>query len=132
MMRSIKTISVFLLVISLITLLACKSDDNDEHEYSSALIEGRWNLVSANVDGEETDRLRGLYFVFLPDTSMQTNILGSERNYKYSLTGEGIQQHSDPPLSYEIRSQSDSLLTMISRIRGADFTIYLSKAKPNR
>ena len=93
-------------------------------------LDGRWELHWAQVNGSETDRLRDLYFVFLPDTSLQTNILGSERNYKYRFDGETISQQSDPALQYLLKSVNDSTMTVETEIRGSVFTIFLDKAKP--
>ncbi|MCB0666148.1 MAG: hypothetical protein KDC80_10015 [Saprospiraceae bacterium] len=118
-----------LLIITLtgISLLTCKKT---EPAVEMDQLEGRWELNWAQVNGAETDRLRNLYFVFLPDTSMQTNILGSERNYKYEFDGEVISQISDPSLQYLLREVNDSTLTFETEIRGSIFTIYLDKSKP--
>lgn len=110
-------------------LITCGCKKN-EPGFSHDQLNGRWELNWAQVNGSETDRLRDLYFVFLPDSSMQTNILGSERNFKYSLDGAVISQMSDPVLSYLLSEVNDSVMTVQSEIRGSLFTIYLEKAKP--
>ena len=115
----------FLCCILLIS--SCKKDDKQHWDGS---LSGRWELNWAQVNETNTDRLRNLYFVFLPDTSMQSNILGSERNYKYSLTGDVITQLGDPELHYKVLDASDTTMTMETEIRGSTFTIYLDKAKP--
>lgn len=94
-------------------------------------IEGRWELERATVNGEGTDRLRNLYFVFLPDTSLQTNIMGSEQNFAYHFLEDNvIQQSSDPQLSYRIEEMTDSTMVMETEIRKSVFTIFLAKVKP--
>ncbi len=118
--------SMICVICSLITC-GCKKNDP---AFSHDQLNGRWELNWAQVNGSETDRLRDLYFVFLPDTSMQTNILGSERNFKYSLDGEVISQMSDPVLSYLLTAVNDSVMTVQTEIRGSVFTIYLDKARP--
>jgi hypothetical protein len=120
-------IGTFIFAATLVTVLAC---EEQAPTFKQAQLDGRWELTWAKVNGAETDRLRDLYFVFLPDTSMQTNILGSERNYKYTFDGEVIAQISDPALHYVLKEMNDSTMTVEAEIRGATFTIYLGKALP--
>jgi hypothetical protein len=112
---------------TLMTILACEKQIST---FEKDQLDGRWELSLAKVNGAETDRLRDLYFVFLPDTSLQTNILGSERNYKYSFDGEIIAQVSDPALNYVLKEMNDSTMTVEAEIRGSIFTIHLGKAQP--
>ncbi|MBK8500762.1 MAG: hypothetical protein IPL46_00380 [Saprospiraceae bacterium] len=112
---------------TLIAVLACEKQAST---FKQDQLDGRWELSLAKVNGAETDRLRDLYFVFLADTSMQTNILGSERNYKYTFDGEVIAQISDPSINYMLKEINDSTMTVEAEIRGATFTIYLGKAQP--
>ncbi len=122
-----RRIGSFLSAAGLLIILGCQKK---EPGFSLEQLDGRWELNWAQVNGSETDRLRDLYFVFLPDTSMQTNILGSERNYKFQFDGQVISQRSDPALSYLLMEVLDSTITMQTEIRGSVFTIYLDKAKP--
>lgn len=109
--------------------LGCRTDE--KKTITSQLLEGRWELQVATVNGEGTDRLRNLYFVFLPDTSLQTNIMGSEQNFKYRLTEDDvIHQSSDPPLVYAISEVTDSTIAVETEIRKSVFSITLAKAKP--
>ena len=114
-------------VSAFILLIGCKQEA--EESWSGELA-GRWELSWAQVNSADTDRLRDLYFVFLPDTSMQSNILGSEKNFKYSVDGDVITQLGDPQLQYQVMAATDTTLTMETEIRGSVFTIYLDKAKP--
>ncbi|NND34593.1 MAG: hypothetical protein HKN76_18550 [Saprospiraceae bacterium] len=111
----------------LITISACKPD---KEEAWDGKLSGRWELNWAQVNDANTDRLRNLYFVFLPDTSMQSNILGSEANFKYKVTGDVITQLGNPELHYKVINTTDTTMTIETEIRGSTFTIYLDKAKP--
>ena len=114
-------ISVFIL------LTGCKQETKESWDGELA---GRWELNWAQVNSAETDRLRDLYFVFLPEMRMLSNILGSEKNFQYEVEGEIITQLGDPQLHYQVMEASDITLTMKTEIRGSVFTIYLDKAKP--
>ena len=114
---------------SLLIVWGCKEA---EQPLDGNQLEGRWELVSASVNGSDTDRLRDLYFVFLPDTSMQTNILGSEANFKYALIDRQLEQKSDPALSYQLQELNDSIIMMSTEIRGSTFEMTLGRAKSNR
>ncbi|MCB0687927.1 MAG: hypothetical protein KDC53_15430 [Saprospiraceae bacterium] len=118
----------FAFTLATISLIwACKKN---EPTVDQAQLGGRWELNWAQINGAETDRLRDLYFVFLPDTSMQTNILGSERNFKFDFDGESIKQHSDPAMEFLIKEVNDSTLTVETEIKGSIFTIYLDRSQP--
>jgi hypothetical protein len=107
--------------------MGCKEDTE---EGWNGELSGRWELSWAQVNSADTDRLRDLYFVFLPDTSMQSNILGSEKNFKYRVQGDKIMQLGDPQLEYQVIAATDTTMTMETEIRGSIFTIFLDKAKP--
>ncbi len=109
-------------------LASCGGDQEPEE---SGSLEGRWELQSATVNGNTTDRLRSLYFVFLPDSSLQTNLLGSEANYKYQMNEKRITQFSDPEVIYDLQSLSDSALVLQTEIQGATFNIFLSRKQPS-
>ncbi len=106
--------------------MSCRAIESSNFDPSDLL--GRWELESARVNGSETDRLRDLYYVFLPDTSFQSNILGSERNYPYVLKDKVIVQHGETPISYEIISMVDDLLVLQATIRGSVFLMDFTKA----
>lgn len=113
-------ISAFMIV------MGCKQETE---ETWNGQLSGRWELSWAQVNSTDTDRLRDLYFVFLADTSMQSNILGSEKNFKYKVAGDIITQLGDPQLQYQVIAATDTTMTMETEIRGSVFTIYLDKAK---
>ena len=120
--------SSILTIISLL-LVSCEQGSG-EVGLSQSDILGRWELAFAQVDGKETDRLRSLYFVFLPDTSLQTNIFGSETNFKFSMQEERIQQISEPPITYHLLEHTDTSLHVQTQLRGQQFTMKLLRAKP--
>ena len=117
------------LAASSVIFFGCKSEV-EEVPFAQTDILGRWELSTAQVDGKETDRLRNLYFVFLPDTSLQTNILGSETNFKYQMVDMIIEQMSTPRITYHLLDHSDTTMSMQTELRGKTFAMKLNKAKP--
>lgn len=111
-----------------LALWSCKSDPGRHSD--SFTLDGRYELTHASIDGADSDRLRDLYYVFLPDSSMQTNIMGSEQNFKYTHEGTNLRQHSDPEVDYSIQRDTDSTLTLTTEIRGSHFIIHLGRSKP--
>lgn len=116
--------------IGIILLLSVVSCAPDQEVMTRSLLEGRWELAMAQVNGEATDRLEKLYFVFLPDTSLQTNILGSEQNFKYQVDGPHIKQLSSPEVEYLMQELTDSSLVLQTEIRGATFDMFLGRSTP--
>ena len=128
----VTTLLRYIYIISLLSLLVVWGCKEAEKPLDGSQLAGRWELVSASVNGSDTDRLRDLYFVFLPDTSMQTNILGSEANFKYALVDRLLEQKSDPALNYQLQELNDTIIMMSTEIRGSTFEITLGKAKSKR
>ena len=120
-----------ILVTFLVLILSCKQE-HEEPPFTQSDILGRWELAFAQVDGKETDRLRSLYFIFLADTSLLTNIFGSETNYEFSIQEDLITQMSEPPITYHLLEHTDTSLHMQTQLRGKQFTMELHKAKPKR
>ncbi len=122
-----------LALIAAIVLCTCRQQvEQGESSLDTLQFMGRWELATAEVDGKSTDRLRSLYFVFLPDTSLQTNIFGSETNYKFSFEDGVILQFSNPQLNYELLEITDSTMSLRTELRGKQFTMYLGKSIPKR
>ena len=103
--------------------IACSSDTAAAQE-----LNGRWELTSASIDGEDSDRLENLYFEFLAD-QMNTNILGEDGTYPFHLHGSVIDQESEPAVSYEFQIDSDSTLALSTDIRGKTFVFHLLRAE---
>jgi len=118
---------IWSLFLAIVIIQSCR---NDAKENTIAELSGRWELAWAQVDGTDTDRLRNLYFVFLPDSSFQSNIFGTEANFKYRMEGNVIHQISQPPLDYTLEAMNDSMLTLKTEIRGSAFTIHMDRSRP--
>jgi len=114
----------YVLLITMIGLyISCASDTSAAKD-----LEGRWELTSASIDGEETDRLENLYFEFVKD-QVNTNILGADGTYPYELRGGVIQQQSEPEVAYDLLFKSDTTIALSSDIRGRSFVFSLLRAE---
>lgn len=102
---------------------ACASDSTAAQELA-----GRWELASASIDGEETDRMENLYFEFV-NSEVNTNVLGDNGTYPFLLNGTEVQQMSDPEVNYDLTFDSDSTIALTTEIRGRAFVFKLLRAE---
>lgn len=107
-----------------IMLWSCTGDSQAEGE---VLLEGYWGLTQANINGKASDRLSSLYFEFVKDSLVHTNILGEDASYPYQQTETEIIQKSVPEIIYSIDQLTDTLLTLTTQIQNADFVLYLGR-----
>ncbi len=107
-----------------IMLWACSHDRRAEGEVS---LEGYWGLTQASINGKSSDRLSSLYFEFVRDSLVHTNILGEDASYPYRQTETEIIQQSVPEIVYSIDQLSDTLLTLTTQIQNADFVLHLGR-----
>lgn len=117
-----------LLRISLLLLLvtgsfACRQEQNKKTE---ELILGRWEIQEAFRNGRPTESLAELYFEFLPDGKMSTNLTGAPENAHYEIDGNQLRQtESQLPADYIIEELSDTALVLTTQLRGFDFQFRL-------
>jgi hypothetical protein len=125
-MRERFATTVFFCLLSSLHWLSCIEDGNK----NSTALEGRWDLVKGLRNQQETGTLSGTYFQFGADGKMITNLpVGPEVAMEYDLSQSTIQQKSNPPVEYTIRSISDTTLVLSLEMRGMQFELYLRRAK---
>ncbi|MEL7118950.1 MAG: hypothetical protein AAFO07_05900 [Bacteroidota bacterium] len=116
-----------LLTVLLFLLSYC--DNSTPSEVESNELIGRWDIIEATRNGRPTESLAELYFEFLADGSMRTNLVGADEVATFTVNGDEIQQReSRMDVNYEIEQLSDSLLTLTTELRNHDFRFRLRRA----
>lgn len=109
-------------------LLLFSACQNEEKTDLNALLLGRWELNYATRDGGPAPSVEGLYFTFLEDGALQTNIAGSPETAAYSIEDSVIKQReSRYEIDYNIEQLSDSTLIVSTKLRDYDFVFSLKK-----
>lgn len=122
MLRSL-FVRTFLLLLLFPAVFACRQEANLKTE---ELILGRWEIQEAFRNGRPTESLAELYFEFLPDGEMSTNLTGAPENARYQIEGNTLRQtESQLPADYLIEELSDSVLVLTTQLRGFDFRFRL-------
>ncbi len=117
-----------LLLPIVLALSACGSEPENQQE----LLLGRWELAQATRNGNPTESLSELYFVFNEDGSMNTNlpVPGMAAQNQYKLDGRTLYQYNEESpdeLSYYIEEFGDSTLVLSTEIRNVRFSFTLRK-----
>lgn len=106
-------------------LTACEGDDE---ELLLDQLEGRWEIVSGKRNNRETETLSSLYYVFGPEESLETNLIGQAEQGSYSVDDLQIQQSGTSlETTYDIVAISDSTLHLRTTIRNTRFDFQLRK-----
>ncbi|MCB0585811.1 MAG: lipocalin family protein [Phaeodactylibacter sp.] len=105
---------------------------NSEPENQQGMLLGRWELKEATRNGNPTESLSDLYFVFNADGSMNTNlpVPGMMEETRYKLDGSTIYQYSDSlpdEVNYHIDKIEDSTLVLSTELRNFHFSFVLHK-----
>lgn len=103
-----------------------------EPENQQELLIGRWELNRATRNGNPTESLSDLFFVFQSDGTMTTNlpVPGMDENARYKLNGNTLYQFSDnlpDEVSYTIEDIGDSTLVLSTELRNFRFNFFLAK-----
>lgn len=103
-----------------------------EPDNTAQLLEGRWELVEATRDGQPSETLQDLYFEFLPDGQLNTNIAGGPESALYELDKKTIRQRqSRIEADYTIEEISAQTLVISANIRDYAFRFKLAKSSAN-
>jgi hypothetical protein len=113
-----------LLLVSIMALGYCKSEPTFEKE----LLWGRWELQQGFRDGNPTESLDGLFFEFLEDGQMKTNLPVASGESRYEIQNSQIRQIGSPEeIIYTVQELSDSKLSMSTEMRKVKFSFILQK-----
>ena len=105
--------------------LGCES----EEEKIQQMIIGRWTLEEAQRNNRVTESLASLYFIFREEGTMETNLLGSEEMYFYTVSPLEIEQKGPriETIKYQIQQISDSTAELSTSLRNFNFVFKLRK-----
>lgn len=95
---------------------------------STTDLEGRWNIKEAMRDGQPTETMTGMYFVFDAEGNLTNNMLGEEIAFTYELDGKKILQRGGPlAVDYSIVQLEGNELILTTELRNSPFRIVLTR-----
>lgn len=110
--------------IFIIAAVSCKTDKPKPEE----LLPGRWVAVEATRNGRPTGTLTDLFFEFLPNDSLFTNIAGSPQGMRYYVEDNVIQQRKGPfDADFNVQSINEQEMVVSTTLNGFDFVIRFVK-----
>ena len=110
--------------IFIIAAVSCKTDKPKPEE----LLPGRWVAVEATRNGRPTGTLTDLFFEFLPNDSLFTNIAGSPQGMRYYVEDHVIQQRKGPfDADFNVQSINEQEMVVSTTLNGFDFVIRFVK-----
>ncbi|MCB9274454.1 MAG: lipocalin family protein [Lewinellaceae bacterium] len=113
-----------LLMTAILILHACGQEPGSE----KALLYGKWELKEASRNGSPTESLAGLYYEFLENDSMDTNLPLAPGKSMYELDGNSLRQAAGPDeIEYTIESLDESNLVLATVLRNTNFRFVLQK-----
>ncbi len=111
------------LIALLFGLNACSNGLTKENR---KLLEGRWDLVRAEINGRNSDRLRSLFFEFT-DTALINNLMGDVESFPYEIKKNQIIQQSQEPIKFAIEKLEEHSLILSTSLHNSSFWIELDK-----
>lgn len=103
---------------------ACQTEPDD----TAQRILGRWALTEATRNGQVAESLQDLYFEFLSNNQLNTNISGVPETAAYTIDKKTIQQRqSRIEADYTIEEINDSVLVLSANIRNIAFQFKLAR-----
>ena len=129
-MKFSNTLSLFaLLTISFLCSCTGGSTSGDDTGIKVEQLNGSWLVTKAIRDGQATETLDGLFFQFSNAGQMTTNLLGSNMESPFELSGNKILQKSTPPLEFTIDKVDAKELVISKLIQEMDFKLTLEKGE---
>jgi hypothetical protein len=113
----------------LLTVVSCNTDAKHPAQ-NATFLHGHWDLIDAEMNGQESPALEKIYYEFGAEDSLKTNFTLSEQDETgtFSIKEDRIIQHTAEPIEFQYTLKSDSTLEMTTALRGFDFRILLKKA----
>ena len=108
-------------------LIACNGGNSNQQKIQAAQIQGSWEVIEASRNGQATESLDGLFFRFSDNGTLTTNLMGSDVESPYELSGNTIVQKGDDALSYTIGEVADNRLVLETKLQDMDFKLVLQK-----
>jgi len=106
------------LVISSCSMISSNLETND--------LIGEWQIVKATRDGAETETLSGLFFHFLDEEEVITNLSGTGITPMiYSRSGNKLIFDGDEKMSIEVLSMNGDTMHMVTFIKDMEFKMWL-------
>jgi hypothetical protein len=118
----------FLIFFILFLLASCKTDTKTAQ--NSHTFNGHWDLVNAELNGEEAPSLEKIYYEFGGVDSVKTNFTLSEQEETgtFSIEEDRLIQKTAEPIEFQIVNKTDTTLEMTTALRGFDFKLQLKKS----
>lgn len=118
----------FLVFFSLSFLISCKTDTKTAQ--NSPTFNGHWDLVNAELNGQEAPSLEKIYYEFGEGDSVKTNFTLSEQDETgtFTVKEDRMIQNTAEPIEFQIVNKTDTTLEMTTALRGFDFKIQLKKS----
>ena len=115
-----KIIHLFL-CLTTVSIMSCTGDDTQKTN-----LNGRWDLKSAELNGQPAPSLERIYFDFNKD-SLTTNFNEAtmDETTLFEVKEDKIIKKTSPKLEFSIQSQTDSVLELTTEMRGFDFKLVL-------
>ena len=103
-------------------VVACKQKDTIQEE----ALTGKWNIMKALRNGNETPYLRGGYFIIGQDGKIVVNIIGEEEHTTYTLDKQVI--HTGNDKDFVLKSvRPDSMTVHYVAGQQSEFVFYMVK-----
>ncbi len=120
---------VGLLTIGFLCSCTGGSTTNDDTSIKVEQLNGSWLVAKATRNGQATETLDGLYFRFSDSGQLSTNLLGSDVETPFELSGDKIMQKGTQPLEYKIEKVDTKELVLSTTLQEMDFKLTLEKGE---
>jgi hypothetical protein len=117
----------FVVFFTLLSVMSCKTDDKALNNANT--FTGHWDIINAELNGQEAPALDKIYYEFSTGDSVKTNFTISEQEETgtFTVKEDKIIQHTAEPIEFQIVNKTDSTLEMTTALRGFDFKLNLKK-----
>lgn len=115
-------ISLCVLVLTASIVESCK-EPIQETDTSHLL--GNWVVVNAKRNAKLTSTLNEAYFMFKPDSTLETNFIGEDIMGTYEIDGNVISHNAGEKLDFTIVNLSRDTLILSTQIMDHNFEFFL-------
>ena len=114
-----------LLLLSSISFIGCLSDSEKK-----VSLNGRWELTTAELNGQPAPLLEGIYFQF-DEKNVTTNFneATQDETTPFLFKDSKITKNTQPSVEFDVTNLSDSTLEMTTELKGYDFKLVLQHVK---